>query len=109
MIIGTALYIDVKASISTQLESAGRTSGCLKSSKLLVSLTDQNSLQWPTVKLVCSRVKEEKGEKLYQGAVLHNYNTATLNDRSSPTRRHVNLHVGIANHFIPNNIQTANA
>ena len=32
-----------------------------------------------------------------------------LNDRSSPTRRRVNLHVGVANRFIPNNEQTANA
>ena len=29
-----------------------------------------------------------------------------LNDRSSPTCRHVNLHVGVANRFIPNNVQT---
>ena len=32
-----------------------------------------------------------------------------LNDRSSPSRRCVNLHEGVANHFIPNNLQTANA
>ena len=31
------------------------------------------------------------------------------NDRSSPTCRPVNLHVGVANPFIPNNVQTANA
>ena len=30
-----------------------------------------------------------------------------FNDRSSPTRRRVNLHVGVANRFIPNNEQTA--
>ena len=33
----------------------------------------------------------------------------TVNDRLSPTRKRVNLHVGVANRFISNNEQTANA
>ena len=86
ILIGAALYIDVLKpasllSLSLQGEHLDVIQGIdsiLKFSKLLVTLTDQNPLQWPTVKLVCSRVKEEKGEKLYQGAVLHNYNTTTL-------------------------------
>ena len=33
---------------------------------------------WLTVKLVCSRVKDEDGDKIYQGAVLSNYNPTAL-------------------------------
>lgn len=50
----------------------------LKSSKSLKSLAKQSPLDWPTVKLVCSRVTEESGDKVYQGAVLNGYSPATL-------------------------------
>ena len=35
------------------------------------------------------------------------YEYHILNDRLSPTRRRVNLHVGVDNRLIPNNLQTA--
>lgn len=41
-------------------------------------MVGQYPLLWPTVKLVCSGVKEEGGDRVYQGAVLNNYNPTTL-------------------------------
>ena len=35
-----------------------------------MAMAGQNPLDWPTFKLVCSRVKQENGESLYQGSVL---------------------------------------
>ena len=50
----------------------------LKTIKSLKALSDQDPLQWPTVKLVCSRIKDEGGSKQYQGAPLQCYDTRTL-------------------------------
>ena len=36
----------------------------------------QDPLQWPTVKLVFDRVKNEGGENVYQGVTLKKYETA---------------------------------
>ena len=41
-------------------------------------MAGQDPLLWPTVKLVCNRVKEEGEDKVYQGTVLDNYSPATL-------------------------------
>ena len=41
----------------------------LKSSRSLNKLQSQDPLEWPTEKLICSRIKEEDGSKSYQGAV----------------------------------------
>lgn len=86
VLIGAAMYVDVlKApsllSLSLQEEKLDIVLGIqqfLKSSKSLKQMAGQNSLLWPTVRLVCSRVKEEDGDKVYQGAVLTNYSPTTL-------------------------------
>ena len=50
----------------------------LKASTTLISMLKQDPLQWPTVKLVLDRVKNEGGETVYQGVTLKKYDTATL-------------------------------
>ena len=45
---------------------------------ILQVLERQDPLEWPTAKLVYSRIKEEKGDKEYQGATLQQYNTKML-------------------------------
>ena len=51
----------------------------LKTSNTLASLMTQDPLQWPTVRTVLDRVKEETtGERTYQGTALKGYNSATL-------------------------------
>ena len=50
----------------------------LKLSQSLNKLQSQDPLEWPTAKLICSRIKEEDGSKFYQGAVLHSFNDATM-------------------------------
>ena len=42
----------------------------LKAVAALKSLSDLDSLEWPTVKLLLGRIKDEGGEKSYQGATL---------------------------------------
>lgn len=85
-LIGAALYVDaLKApsllSLCLQNKKLDILSGIqqlLRSSKYLKTLSRQNPLEWPTVKLICCRMKEENGKKVYQGAVLTNYQDATL-------------------------------
>ena len=43
-----------------------------------MTITGQDLLIWPTVKLVCSQVKDKNGDKVYQGAVLPNYSPMIL-------------------------------
>ena len=86
VLIGAAMYVDVlKApallSLSLQEEKLDIVLGIqqlLKSTKSLKKMAEQDPLLWPTVKLVCSRVKEEGESKVYQGAVLSNYSSTTL-------------------------------
>ena len=86
VLIGAAMYVDVlKApallSLSLQEEKLDIVLGIqhlLKSTKSLKKMAEQDPLLWPTVKLVCSRVKEEGESKVYQGAVLSNYSPTTL-------------------------------
>ena len=50
----------------------------LKSIKSLRSIAEQEPLSWPTVMLVLGRLKNEDDIKVYQGAVLANYNSTML-------------------------------
>ena len=85
MLIGAAMYVDALKppsllSLSLQnekLDIVGGIQYLLKSIKSLKSIAEQDPLTWPTVKLICSRIKDENGDKLYQGAVLANHNTTT--------------------------------
>ena len=86
VLIGAALYVDALKptallTLSLQeekLDIVQVLQHILKSSKSLKSLAKQSPLDWPTVKLVCSRVTEESGDKVYEGAVLNGYSPATL-------------------------------
>ena len=86
MLIGAALYVDVLKSPSglslclqnDHLDIVSGIKAVLKSSKSLKSITEQDPLQWQTPKLVCSRVKDESENKVYQGAVLHGYSATVL-------------------------------
>ena len=86
MLIGAALYVDVLKSPSylslclqdNHLDIISGIKSVLKSSKSLKSLAEQDPLQWQVLKLVCSRVKDEGGDKIYQGAVLQGYSTSVL-------------------------------
>lgn len=78
ILVGSALYIDVLKSPSIlsltlqedNLDIVGGIKHILKSRKSLNSLSVQDPLQWPTIKLVTARIKEENGQCMYQGAVL---------------------------------------
>jgi hypothetical protein len=69
IIISAALYIDVLKPASLfslslyadHLDVIQGTDDIL----MLFTLADQYPLQWPTVKLVCSQVRNKKEEKLY--------------------------------------------
>ena len=50
----------------------------IKTVKHLKIITDQEPKEWLTVKLVCSRAKDENGQQVYQGAVLSDYNPVTI-------------------------------
>ena len=85
MLLGCALYVDVLKppsllSLALQGDSIDVVLGIkhiLKSSHSLKKLSSQDPLQWPTAKLLCSRIKEEDGNKVYQGAVLQRFNDTT--------------------------------
>ncbi len=77
MLLGCALYVDVLRpasylSLTLQSDSIDVVMGIkhiLKSIRSLKKLRSQDPLEWPTAKLVCSRITEEDGDKVYQGAV----------------------------------------
>ena len=86
MLICAALYIDALnppsfLSLCLQDKSLDKLNGIqhlLRLSKSLKTSISQNSLEWPTVKLVCSRVKEDGDKKVYKSAVVTNHRDATL-------------------------------
>ena len=92
MLIGSALYIDVlkKAcclSLNLQCDHLDIIAGIkavLKASKSLHGMTEQDSTEWPTV---CSRVKEEENEKVYQGAVVCGYSAVVLEECADVAKR----------------------
>ena len=85
LLVGCALYVDLLKhpsllSLTLQEKNLDLVLGIkhiLKTIKSLKGLASQDSLQWPTVKLVCSRIKDGEGGKQYQEATLKNYNSAT--------------------------------
>ncbi len=96
MMIGAAMYVDLVKpvsilSLTLQAEKLDIVLGIqhlLKSTKSLKTVAGQDPLLWPTVKLVCSRVKENNdGENIYQGAVL---NPSTLKACSNQALANVN-------------------
>ena len=86
MLIAAAMYIDVLKSPSTlsltlqegNLDIVGGIKNLLKSSKTLQVMSDEDPLQWPTVTLVTTRIKEDNGQWMYQGAALEGYSSTML-------------------------------
>lgn len=84
MLIGVAMYVEVlKApSILSQclqdqcLDNVSGIKAILKASKSLNCLTVIDPLEWPTIKLVQSRISDEGN--MYQGAVLHNFSQSVF-------------------------------
>ena len=82
MLIGCAMYVDIlKApsllSLSLQEDGIDTVQGIksiLKSAGSLQSLSKEIPKEWPTVKLVLSRIVTEGTDKTYQGATLTQYN-----------------------------------
>lgn len=80
-LVGCAMYVDILKppsllSLSLQdheLDTVLGIKNMLKSVTALKSLARQDPFEWPTVKLLLGRVKDEAGEKTYQGAALKNY------------------------------------
>lgn len=86
MLIGCALYVDILKPPSllsltlqnNKVDIVLSIKHILKTSKSLRAMAGQDPLQWPTIKLVQSRLKDENGKKEYQGATLQGYSTRTL-------------------------------
>ena len=86
ILVGAAMYVDVLKgpsllSLTLQDDNLDVVRGLqhfVKTVKSLKAVVDQDPMEWPTVKLVCGRVKEENGQKVYQGAILSNFNPITL-------------------------------
>ena len=83
ILIGCALYSEVSFYFSLTLQGSDldivfAMKQILKTSDTLKSLMQLDPLQWPTVKLVLGRLKDEGHEKTYQGAVLKNYSFAAI-------------------------------
>ena len=52
----------------------------LKSTKSLQQLGTQDPLEWPTVKVILGRLKDDADKKEYQGAVLQAYSFTILDN-----------------------------
>ena len=84
--IGAAMYIDILKgpsllSLSLQNDNLDVVSGLqhiIKTLKSLKVVADLDPKEWPTCKLICDRVKDDDGQKVYQGAVLSEYNPTAL-------------------------------
>ena len=50
----------------------------LKSRKSLMSLAEQAPIEWPMMRLVCARIKEEDDGHVYQGSLLHSYSLTVV-------------------------------
>jgi len=86
MIIGSALYTDVLKPASLlsltlqddEIDVAHGISHILKSHTSLKKLTTQNPAEWPVTKWVLSKLSDENGGKVYQGAELHGFRDSTI-------------------------------
>ena len=86
MLVGAAMYVDLLQpvhllSLSLQDDKVNIVHGIhnlLKARKSLKGLAKKEPGEWPTVKLVLSRLQRDKEDTLYQGAPLANYSVSTL-------------------------------
>ena len=85
ILLGSAMYIDILKppsilSLSLQeseLDIVLGMKNILKSATALKSLASQSPFEWPTVKSLLGKIKDEGRKKSYQGAELKGYSTAT--------------------------------
>lgn len=85
-LVGCAMYVDILKppsllSLSLQgheLDTVLGIKNTLKSVTALKILARQDPFEWPTIKLVLGRIKDEADEKTYQGATLKNYSDTAL-------------------------------
>ena len=85
IIIGCGLYTDALKpvsllSLTLQDDHINVVQGIkyiLQSHSSLKKLTSQDPIQWPTTKVVFSRLKDENGGKVYQGAELQHFTATT--------------------------------
>ena len=83
MLIGCAMYVEALKlvfllSLTLQKEGADNVTSIentLKSVKALKVLSELASVEWPTVKLVKSRVKDVGDQKEYKGVALQNFDS----------------------------------
>ena len=83
MLIGSAMYIDAlnapsllsKALQGDNIDIVQCLTNILHAKKSLKNLVDVDPLDWPTVKLVCNRLSDDKK---YQGTTLQHYNDSAL-------------------------------
>ena len=86
ILIGCSLYIDVLQPASLlsltlqghKLDIVLGIKYIVKTVKSLKKLSEKEPSTWPTYKLICNRIKDESGKKLYQGVVLKHYSTEVL-------------------------------
>ena len=78
ILVGCAVYVDILKgpallSLSlqgSQLDTVLGIKSIMKTSSVLRSLAKLDPLQWPTVKIVLSRMIDEEGKRSYQGDIL---------------------------------------
>ena len=80
------MYVDILKgpsllSLSLQNDNLDVVSGLqqiIKTLKSLKVVVDLDPKEWPTCMLICGRVKDDNGQKVYLGAVLSEYNSIAL-------------------------------
>ena len=86
ILVGCSLYIDVLQPASLlsltlhglKLDIILEIKHIIKTVKSLKKLGEKEPSTWPTYKLICNRIKDESGKKLYLGVVLKNNSTEIL-------------------------------
>ena len=86
MLVGCAQYIEILKvpsvlSLTLQCENldiVGGINAILKPVKTLMSLSKQDPLQWPEIKLLTSKVSIDGTQGTHQGCVLNWYSADTL-------------------------------
>ena len=76
--IACAMYTQVPSILSLSLQGsdvdiAFSIKQLLKASTTLASMVKQDPLQWPTVKIILDKVKNDSGENVHQGVALKRY------------------------------------
>ena len=98
MLVGCAMYVEILKipsilSLTLQYESldiVGGINSLVKSINTLLSLTKQNPLQWPQVKLLVTKVTDDGDSQVYQGCALTEYSDNVLQQCSAHAKSDLN-------------------